>query len=157
MIVNGFFLAAALLSSAGAESQASGQPAPAVATVVGIAPDETQRKEALDFQDHPFVLGTWKILEAHRPLMRCLQLASGTRTEADTGKVTPFARLSNRCSFPLRFIGEVGKKDAAGNVCLAELHVKSTMPAFQEFDLPDFVTSANCFRDIAELGVVAEG
>ncbi len=158
MIVKAAMLTAALLGAAGTgaagaepaagqqETAPAAQPAPAAA----IPPTPAQRAEALAFTNHPFVLGEWKVAEAQRPLMRCVQISSGTRTDVATGAVEQISKISNRCSFPVRFVGEVGKGNEAMTVCAAELRVKTVMLPEQEFDLPG-VTGGNCFRDVETL------
>lgn len=135
--------------AAPAPAPSAGTPPPAPAATVTPAPTPTaaQRAEALAFTDHPFVLGSWKIPEANRPLMRCVQIMSGTRTDVATGEVERISKIGNRCSFPVRFIGEVGKSDAARTVCIAELRVKTLMLPEGDYDLPD-MQGGNCFGDV---------
>jgi hypothetical protein len=166
MIIKSAALTAALLTAACAEArdgqplaeprdaQAAAQPAPAAAptmtatpATIAPLPSAAQRDEALAFTDHPFVLGTWKIAEANRPLMRCVQILSVTRTHQATGEVEQLSKIGNRCSFPVRFIGEVGKSDESRTVCVAELRVKTLMLPNEDYDLPD-VKGGNCFRDV---------
>jgi hypothetical protein len=159
-------LTLALLSAACAEARQNGQatqnqdvaaaaqPAPDAGASAG-APSPRQRDEALAFTNHPFVLGIWKVPEAHRPMMRCVQISSGTSTDLQTGEVEHVSRLSNRCTYPIRFTGEVGKSDASGTVCVPGLRAKTVLIPGGDFDLP--VRDGNCFRDIEELAVEPGG
>jgi hypothetical protein len=79
--------------------------------------------------------------------MRCVQILSGTRTEVETGEVQQISKIANRCSFPVRFVGEVGKSDSSWKVCVAELRVKTLMLPEGEYDLPD-MAGGNCFGDV---------
>jgi hypothetical protein len=154
--------ALALLTAACSGAPSSGQPPseqskPGVvsssSTAVGDSPTAAQLQEARAFPDHPFVLGLWKVPEAHRPLMRCVQIGTVTRTDVATGESTKATKLSNRCGFPIRFTGTVGKKDSSGTICVAELRPTGLLPPDDGFDLPG-VDGGNCFDDIEELVVV---
>jgi hypothetical protein len=124
-----------------------------VSPAVGDAPTAAQLEEARAFPDHPFVLGLWKVPSSHRPLMRCVQIGTVTRTDVATGEVTKATKLSNRCGFSIRFTGTVGKKDSSGTICVAELRPTGLLPPDDGFDLPG-VDGGNCFDDIEELVVV---
>jgi hypothetical protein len=124
-----------------------------VSAAVGGSPTAAQLEEARAFPNHPYVLGLWKIPEAQRPLMRCVQIGTVTRTAVATGESTKATKLSNRCGFPIRFTGTVGKKDVSGTICVAELRPTGLLPPGDGFDLPG-VDGGNCFDDIEELVVV---
>lgn len=160
-------LALALLSAACGEAPQGAQakagqsetgPAPGASELPASAgtPSAAQLDEALAFADHPFVLGRWMVPEAHRPLMRCVQIGSGTRTNLETGEVTRATKVWNRCSFPIRFTGTVGKKDESGTICVPELRPTGVLLPDDGFDLPQ-VMGGNCFDDVEELAVDTGG
>ena len=134
--------------------QSGGQDRGADVAASQAMPNSAQLDEARAFKDHPFVLGQWKVLDANRPLMRCVQISSGSVTDLETGEVTRLSRISNRCSFPIRFIGEVGKVDGSGTVCVPELRAIATLPPHQALDIPQ-IEVGNCFRDIEDLSVAS--